>query len=222
MKIRFFIQFILMSCLFISNVNSKPFVKHKKTTNPALQFEGEWRVDSYDFREFVSVPTDLLVKLKNEAGAFPIGQHISFESIGVVILPGGINPETMKYVGPQGEGLKMTILRPFEHELCERRQWSYLCEINYKEDYSGELMIDGISRWARDASEEDAKIWSDLKLFQYSFLYLGKSYSFNARVARNGDIFIMIAIEGIVKGRGRNPDSIGWGNIGIRLKRIAE
>ena len=202
MKIRFLISLIVIFSIFISNANSRPSVKHKKAANPALQFEGLWRVDSYDFREFVGIPADLAIQLKDEAGAFPIGQRISFEATGSAIISGNIDPSTMKYEGPKGEGLTMTIQRPFERELCGRNQWHYLCEENYKEDNFEELMIDEISNWTKDTRREYAEIWSDVKPLQYSFLRLTKSYHFDARVVKNGDIFIMITVKGFIKGRG--------------------
>ena len=221
MKIRFFISVILMFCLFISNANSRPSVKNKKFENPALQFEGTWRVDSYDFREFVEIPADLAIQLKNQSGAFPIGQRLRFELTGPAIISGNIDPATMKYEGPRGEGLNMTILRPFEHELCDSRLWSGLCEMKNKKDYSVDLMIGEIVNWTRGIPHEYVEVWNDVKPLQYTFLHLGKLYNFDTRVAKNGDIFIMVTVEGIVKDRGKNVDTKGGADVGIRLKRIS-
>ncbi len=220
MKLRLVLFSVLLFC-FINGSDARPAIKKKKFKNPAFQFEGTWRVDSYDFREFVAVPDNLESKLKDEAAAFPVGQRIRFTWTGSAVMPGNIDPTTMKFSGPTGETLEMTLLQPFEKELCKRNHWDYLCG-KWKKDYSDELMIDDITNWTRSIPPEYVKVWKDVKSLQYSLVHLGKSYHFDARIVKNGDIFILITIEGLVKGRGNAFDTMGVGDMGVRLKRIQE
>ncbi|GAC1568997.1 MAG: hypothetical protein NVS3B3_22920 [Aquirhabdus sp.] len=189
-------------------------MKKKKFENPAEQFEGLWRVDSYDFRGFEKIPDDFDKQLE-ETIAFPIGQRIKFQRIGSTGIPGNIDPVTMKYDGPIGEALRMTLLQPFEKKLCDIKRWDYLCK-NFQEDYSAELMIANISNWKHRASKWYLKTWEDIKPIEYGLMRLSKSYSFDVWFGENGDMIIVLIIDGIAK------DGSSATTMGIRLKRIKD
>ena len=192
----------------------------KKFENPARKFEGTWRVESHDFREFVAAPADLASQFQNEAGAFPVGQRLRFTYTGSAALPGGIDPVSMRSTGPVGETLRMTLLAPFASQMCESKVWSQVCKGREQHDYSDEVMIDEIVNWTRDIPKEYAEVWSELLPLQYSLLHLGKSYHVGARFAKDGDLYIMVTIDGRAKGRGKAPDSDAKADVGIHLKRV--
>lgn len=210
MKLRLVLFSLLIFCTFVYKVDAMPTLKKKKFENPALQFEGTWRVDSYDFREFDETPENLDEQLKDEASAFPIGQRIKFVWTGSEVMPGTIDPVTMKSNGPIGETLKMTILQPFEKKLCFN-YWKFLCD-GKEEDYVDGLMIN-MKRWD-DRLKNKRKLWLEMNPIDYSFGHLGKSYGFNVWTAKNNDIVFSIVVDGQKKGGGDAA------RMGIRLKRI--
>ncbi|MES2259984.1 MAG: hypothetical protein V4724_15785 [Pseudomonadota bacterium] len=214
MNFRTIITSSFLICFFSHVPDASSATKRKKFENPALQFVGTWRVDSYDFREFEAAPDDLENQLKSNAEAFPIGQRIKFAWTGSAGMPGNIDPVTMKFSGPAGETLRMTLLPPFEKKLCDRSHWDYLCDTP-KKDHSDELMITEIEKWETHLVER-RKTWADIKPIEYTFVHLGKSYNFNVWVAKNGDIVIPLVITGKIKGGGEAT------NMGIRLKRIKD
>jgi hypothetical protein len=83
-------------------------MKTKKFSNPATQFAGTWRVDSYDFREFESAPEDMenQIKKSGEFSDFPVGQIVEFVPTGIQVMPGTIDPATMTSDGPTGHTLE--------------------------------------------------------------------------------------------------------------------
>lgn len=88
-----------------------------------------------------------------------------------------------------------------------------VCEKNDNEKYSNYLMIGQIKNWRKNIPREYVEFWSDLKSLQYSFLHLRKLYSFDTRVTKNGDIFIIVSIEGLVKEKEGKPNAIKKGGI---------
>ena len=221
MKFNLTVLWTLLFCLLTNTIYASPPMKKKKFETPAAKFEGTWQVDSYDFREFVEIPNDLEKQLSDEVAAFPVGQRIRFESTGSAVLPGSIDPVTMTSPGPTGDTLNMTLLYPFVPEICKRKHWNYLCDGQSKKDVSEELMIDGVSDWTRNIPAPYAHVWDDVLKRQYSLLHMGKLYHFDARIGKNGDIFIIVTVEGLAKGKGNIPDTVGMADIGIRLKRVS-
>lgn len=197
-------------------------LKNKKFESPARKFEGTWRVEAHDLREFVAPPADLATQLQNESGGFPIGQRLRFEYTGSAVMPGSIDPISMRAAGPAGTTLRLTLLAPFSPELCGNKVWSQVCKGTPQQDYKDEVMIDEIVNWTKEIPKEYAEVWPDMLPLQYSMLHLGKSYHFGARLAKNGDLFIMVTIDGRAKGRGKASDSDAKADVGIHLKRVAE
>jgi len=194
----------------MNNATAKPAVKKKRFINPALQFAATWRVDSYDLRSFAANVQDLDARMKDEAGFFPIGQRIRFESEGVVVMPGSIDPVSMTSRGPIGEELSMTILQPFEKSLCTG-YWSHVCK--EKNDYGNSVMISEIWAWSAFYPERPA-VWPDMKPVSYTLVHLGKLYNFEMWFAKDGDLMIGVHLDARAKDGG---DS---GIMAARLKRI--
>ena len=199
---------------------ARPLLEKNKFENPAQKFEGTWRVERHDYREFAVAPADAATQFQNEAAAFPIGQRLRFEHTGSAALPGGIDPVTMRHTGPIGDTLRMTLLAPFAKELCSSKSWSQVCGGENHKEYSDELMIDEIVNWTKETPTEYASVWSDLLPLQYSMLHMAKTYHFKARLARNGDQYLMVTINGRAKGRGIASDSDAKADVGILLKPI--
>jgi hypothetical protein len=207
-KIVFYLFFFLS--LFLAN-SIKAGQHVKKFENPALQFEGTWRVDAYDWREFKGVPADLVNQLQVRAASFPIGQKIRFKWSGLSLMPGNYNPKEMEFDGPVGETLEVTILAPFENELC-KGYWSYLCNLQQK-NYVKSFMIVEIEKWDT-ADPEKRLMWPDIKPVEYSLVDFSKSHNIDAWFDKQGDMIFPIIVDGQSK---RGAD---YGTLGVRLKRI--
>lgn len=178
--------------------------------NPALQFVGIWEVTRYDFRDFLEIPEDLDIQLKENAAAFPVGMRIKFKWTGSSIMPGSINPNTMEGGTPSGEVLAMTLLFPYIEKLC-LGYWDYICHKN--KNYGRNVMIAQIEKWD-DEARNALGIWSEIEPVEYGFADLGRSFSFNVWIARKGDIVFPIYL----KGRGKNGSKFGL--MGIFLRKI--
>ena len=109
--------FLVFSFAFNLSAEAKQPMK-MKYVNPAAAFVGTWRVDSYDTRDFDKLPNDLQDQLKEEAGAFPIGQRLKMDAPGPTVMPGSIDPSTMKS-DVVGEEVDITLLSPFVPEVCQ-------------------------------------------------------------------------------------------------------
>lgn len=195
-------------CFSHSSAWTTPIVK--KFENPAMQFLGTWEVKSHDFREFYGFPENLASQLQERASAFPIGMRIRFEWTGSAGMPGGIDLKTMQFTGPIGETMSMTILYPYLKKLCGG-YWDFICDKN--KDYSNNLMIVQIEKWSVREREE---MWPEIVPMEYSFAHLAKTYSFDAWVAKNGDLVFPIVLDG------RSRDGDGFGIMGICLKKTDE
>lgn len=215
--IRYFFVIIFLIFTFSSSValGAKPMANAKKFTNPATKFVGRWRVESYDFRAFLNAPEDIEAQIKagEEVSAFPVGQIIEFQSLGAEVMPGTINPTTMTSTGPTGEVLAMILEAPFAQKLCTRPYWKSACEAQEK-PIRREVMITDIVNWWKDAPPKYRALWADLEPLEYTFNHLGKQFSMEAWVAKNGDILF----ELLLKGNGL--DGKPGGVAGVRLKRI--
>ena len=212
MRFNLIILWSVLLFLMIDPIYATSLMKKKKFESPAAKFVGTWQVDSYDFREFEEPPPNLAEQLKKEESAFPIGQRIRFVSTGSAIMPGTIDPVTMKSNGPIGDTLEMTILQPFEKSLCSSESfWKFACGSDLK-DYPSELMI-SFMEWS-ERTKEKRKLWADINPMDFFFEHLGKLYGFQVWTAKNGDILFSTVVVGHRKGGGKA------GRIGIRLKKI--
>lgn len=199
--------FAIAAFLHFSNLAwAAPIVK--KFENPAIQFVGTWQVTSHDSREFSEVPHDLARQLRENAAAFPIGMRIRFEWSGAAGMPGGIDLKTMEFTGPIGETLTMTILHPHQRKLCGG-YWDHICDRD--KDYVNQLMIVQIEEWN---DQEKMSMWPEIIPMEYSLVHLAKTYSFNAWIAKNGDMVFPVALDG------RSRDGSEFGIMGIYLKKI--
>lgn len=214
MKLRVLLLPILLLSFFMPIANAKSPMKKKKFENPALQFEGTWQVDSYDFREFEEVPNNINEQLLKEAGAFPIGQRIQFVSAGRSVMPGTFDTATKKFTGLIGETLEMILVQPYVKNLCQGH-WDFVC-VNRKENYSTEFMIVNVLNWKNGIPVSYADIWSDVKSTQYQLTQLNKNASFDVWFAKSGDMIIPLVIEGRIKGGGEAS------TMGVRLKRVKD
>ncbi|MCE3607080.1 hypothetical protein LXA47_26275 [Massilia sp. P8910] len=206
----------IVSCLLIvisifSTNSTKARQPVKKFENPAFQFVGTWSVVAYDWREFKSIPIDLNKQLSTRASSFPIGQKIRIKWTGLSFMPGNYNTEKMNFDGPIGEALEITILTPYEKDLCIG-YWSYLCKED-PENYVRNFMIVEIEKWD-SADRLTRSIWPDVKPVEYSLVDFSKSHNIDVWFDKHGDIILPINIDG-KSTRGKN-----FGILGVRLKRM--
>lgn len=200
---------ILFIVSWLNNAEAKS--KMKKFENPAHQFIGSWRVEAYDFREFIEVPTDLDSQLKDKAASFPVGQMLEIDWHGTVVMPGTFNTETSKFEGPVGEELSIKFMTPLEKKLCTG-YWNSVCGSDSSE-YVKNFMIVEIYRW--DAQDvRIAKMWTDVKHMTYSFVSLNKQHSFSVWVTKKGKLILPIFING--KSKVGKP----FGEMGVILTRV--
>ncbi|UOD31883.1 hypothetical protein INH39_09530 [Massilia violaceinigra] len=204
---RYSVQVLVATILwfYYNSAWTAPIVK--KFKNPAMQFVGTWEVKSHDFREFYGFPEDLERQLQERVSAFPVGMHIRFEWTGSAGMPGGIDLKTMQFSGPIGETLSMTILYPDLKKLCGG-YWDFICDKN--KAYSNNLMIVQIEKWS---VQEREAIWPEIVPIEYSLVHLAKTYSFDAWIAKNGDMVLPIVLDG------RSRDGDGFGIMGVYLEK---
>ena len=212
------LSILVMLVSLLNNAAAASSPAKRKVENTAQKFEGTWQVEAYDVRDFVVAPPYLSSQLQKEAEGLPIGQRVRFERAGEVVLPGSIDPTTMTATGPVGAEMNMMLLPPYSAELCRHTVWYLACKSTTPS--SNEVMIDAISNWRKDTSREYAEAWDDLQPLEYSLLRLNKTFHFNVRFANNGDLFIMVLVDGRVKGRGTASDSDASAYVGVRLKRV--
>lgn len=185
--------------------------KMRKFTNPAAQFVGTWRVEAYDFREFLAVPDNLATQLEDSAASFPVGQKLKIDSTGAAVMPGTYNTEKNRFEGPVGETLLLTFLPPLEKTLC-KGYWSSVCDGDVSETEK-DFMIIEIYRWHADDIKL-AKMWPEVKHLTYSLVSLNKQHSFKVWVAKNGKLILPIFIDG------KSKEGKPFGDMGVILKRI--
>lgn len=211
MKRRAAFTTILLSCLLMNDTIAKPVQNKKKFESPAQQFAGTWQVARHDFREFNAPQENVAARLEREAAVLPVGQTVRIERTGAAALPGSIDPVSMKQVGPVGETLSLTLLRPFAKGLCDGF-WSIACKDATK-DYREELIITEAEKWQRHVAERTA-VWPEILPISYTLVDMGKSYVITAWVARNGDLVFPVLLEGPAK------DGSDSAFMAVHLKRI--
>ncbi len=213
-KISVFSFIFLFSC-HVSYARSP--VKPNQFSTPVKQFEGLWEVESYDFRAFSAAPNNLEDQLNapEEYAGFTIGLQIEFSASGSAVMPGSINPTTMKSSGPSGQTMQVRILQPFSPQFCTRKAWRHICS-NPQQDFHAELMIKEFFNWQKDRDPAFVQLWSDLKPIQYSLVDLAKSFNFDVIVAKNGKLLLPIAVDGPAK-NGRDA-----GVMGVWLKKVSK
>jgi hypothetical protein len=206
---------LIFSLILFSN-EAVAAMKNKNIKNPAIQFTGVWRVEEYDFREFDSAPENLEEQLnaKHEYAGFPIGQIIEFRATGSVVMPGTIDPNTMKSNGPIGEGLTMILHSPFDKKLCARDFWREACA-KPNVNFTSELIITEMTNWKKDLPEKYLNLWRDVAPIQYTFVNLGKMYNLDVWTVKNGDMMLNTLVKGRAKGGGDAAV------LAIRLKRLS-
>jgi hypothetical protein len=204
--------------IFSSNViHARSPVKPSHFSTPVKQFEGLWEVEKYDFRAFTAPPSNLDEQLNaaDEFGGFTIGQQLEFIPSGNAVMPGSINPTTMKSSGPTGQTLHFRVMRPFAPQFCARKAWAFVCATP-QQDFQSELMIKEFFNWQKDRDPAFVQLWADLLPIQYALVHLGKSYNFDVIVAKNGKLLLPIVIDGPAK-NGRDA-----GMMGIWLKKVSK
>jgi hypothetical protein len=226
LKSKFILVLIVFASFFATSTEAKTPMK-KKFVNPATQFNGTWRVVSYDFREFDAAPEDLekqLNAMEHEFAVFPINLELTLENNDSFVLPGSINPETMTSPLPSAENLWVKLPSSSVKMLCKRSSWEVGCRAPIK-SFEKEFLMIQLYKWDKDWVAYDKnsrtkiayrKVWHDISPITYKFLDVGRTYSFDAWVAKNGDLLITISID-INSAQSKNPDRR---TLGIRLKRI--
>ena len=200
---------MLFSFVFFSVAEAKS--KMRKFDNPAFQFIGSWRVDKYDFREFLEAPTDLGNQLKEHPASFPIGQVLKINAHGLVVMPGTVNNATGELDGPVGEELSISFMPPFGNNLCTG-YWDFVCK-DGPNGYVRSFMIAEIYKW--DAQDiRIAKMWPEVKHVSYVLVALSKSHAFETRFTTQGQIVLPITLAG----KTRNGEAFGV--MGVILKRV--
>lgn len=207
----------ILFLLFISVDHSKAAGTMKKLTHPSTQFAGLWRVDSYDFREFATPPADLEQQLSLEAqySGFPLGQVMEFVPNGAAILPGSIDPVSMKASGPVGQTMQLNLRPPYDQKLCTRPFWKEACATPDK-PFVSELMITDISNWTKDATKEELKTWADIQPLEFKLLHMGRAYNLLAWFGKNGDLYFQTILHGQAK------NGVDVGAMAVHLKRIGK
>lgn len=201
---------ILLFSVVLSNIaEAKP--KMKKFENPAFQFIGSWRVDTYDFREFEEIPTDLNRQLREDAASFPVGQILRIDWHGAVVMPGTFNTETNKFEGPVGEELSISFMPPLQKNLCTG-YWDFICS-DGPSGYIKSFMIAEIYKWRKD-DVRIAKMWPEVRHVSYNFVALSKSHSFETWTTNKGQLILPITLAG--KAKNGKP----FGVMGVILKRV--
>ncbi|MDQ1924212.1 hypothetical protein [Massilia pseudoviolaceinigra] len=204
---------LLMAILVFSINDGMARQSMKKFKNPANQFVGTWCVYDHDWREFLTVPIDLEKQMLKEAGSFPVGQAIRIERTGLSYMPGNYNSEKMNFDGPIGEALEVTVLTPFEKDLC-KTYWSDLCA-QHPKNYMMNFMIVEIVKW--DAEDRARRsMWPSVKPIEYHLVDFSKSHNIDAWFDRQGDMILTIYMDG------QSKDGKGNGIMGVRLKRMKE
>lgn len=207
---------LIFSLLFSMNLcMAKTVMNNAKFKDPATPFIGVWHVVSHDLREFEIPPENIEAQMtqEKEFAGLPIGQIVRFDRGETQVMPGTIDPNTMRSAGPIGLVLEISLLPPFVEKLCTRPYWGEACKTP-KKPLSSFAMITEITDWTKSASTKNKLTWGDIKKEQYHFNHLGKEYNFEARIAKNGDILLDIVLDGKTKGGGNA------GLAGVRLKKI--
>jgi hypothetical protein len=215
LKFIFLTIITLLISLMTTFTDAKPALKVNKFKNPAIQFQGMWRVDGYDTREFEKIPKDLEEQLDADRSitTLTLGVVVELVHTGRDVMPGTINPQTMTSPGPEGETLRLTIKRPFSTQLCAREFWTIYCKYP-KEDYLYEFIITEITKWTSGELKRNSKLWSDIRPITYTFVGLDRRTVFEAWVAKSGDIIFPVSIN--VPDKKSQTSKI----LGIRLKKI--
>ncbi|MDM5177976.1 hypothetical protein PO883_12320 [Massilia sp. DJPM01] len=207
---KYILQFLLLVILTYPFDSKNARAAVRKFENPALQFAGTWRVDSYDFHEFKEVPPNIESQLITHAGALPIGQKIRMEWTGLSLMPGNYNSEKMDFDGPIGEVMKMTFLMPLGKNFC-KDYWEHLCT-DRPINYTVSFMIVDIVKW-KGVDRNNKMSWPDVVPVEYRLVDLSKTHNVDAWVARNGDLIFPIYIDG------KSKNGSNFGMLGVRLKR---